>query len=262
MRRLSTLDPLHVCIVGFFMSALAAPCIPDRVDLSVAFASAAETIPAIRPGLTIDDSQALEVIARPTLHRQISPIRFVSNLRTYEFLATHPPLAAQLARRLYPLLERYTVTQVEEGVYTVEDHGALRGEARLIAATSDQRIYRVEGEFRSLAHLLRFTGRMVLILRYREVREGNRTAMESDLDFYLRIDHPFFHAMTKLLSPLIHTLIDRRVRTIVEAMRILFDQVHINPDGLYQRMATWPEMQPSDLEAYRNTFVEKESATR
>lgn len=231
-------------------------------DLSAALASPVEAEAAVDIGLTIEDPEAREIIAKPTLRRQIPRIRFSGDRRTYEFLVSHPPLATQLARRLHPPLERYAVTQVGEGVYTVEDRGALRGEARLIAATGDQRFYRFQGEFRSLANLLRFTGRMVLILHYREVREGSRTSMESDPEFYLRIDHPFFHFVTKFLSPLITSLIDRRVNMIVEATSKLFDQVHTDPDGFYRQMSTWPEVQPADLEAFRQAFLSKEVAAR
>ena len=205
----------------------------------------------------IDDQQTREILARPTLRRQIPRIRFVGDRRAYEFLVSRPPLATQLARRLHPPLERYTVTQVGEGIYTVEDHGALRGEARLIKVTGDQRVYWFRGEFRSLANLLRFTGRMVLVLNYREVQEGGRTYIESDPDFYLRIDHLFYGFMAKLLTPLINPLIDRRVNMIAEATSKLFDQVVTDPGGLYREMVTWQEVRPEDLEAYRRTLIYK-----
>lgn len=217
---------------------------------------------ALKGGLVIEDPEIREIITQPTLHRQIPRIRFSGDRRTYEFLASHPPLSNQIARRLHPQLEGYIVTQVEPGVYTIQDRGALRGEARLIAVTGDQRIYRFQGEFRSLANLLRFTGRMVVIFRYREVREGDRTYIDSDPDFYLRIDHLFVHFMTKLLSPPIKSIVDRRVKMIVEATHKLFDHVRSDPDGLYQQMSTWEEVQPADLEAFRQAFLGKEAVTR
>ncbi len=212
--------------------------------------------------LAIDDPQTREILAKPTFRQQIGRIRFPGDRRIYEFLVSHPPLATQLARRLHPPLERYTVTQLTEGFYTIEDRGALRGEARLIKATDDQRVYRVEGEFRSLANLLRFTGRMVLILDYREVHEGGRTYMESDPDFYLRIDHLFYGFMAKLLTPLIRILIERRVNMIVEASSKLFEHVVKDPEGLYQEMATWKEVRPEDLEAYRQALISNDPAGR
>jgi hypothetical protein len=231
-------------------------------DLSAALTSPVEAEAAVDVGLTIEDPETREIIAQPTLHRQIPRIRFSGDRRTYEFLASHPPLSNQIAKRLHLPLEGYTITQVEQGVYTVQDRGALRGEARLIAATGDQRIYRFQGEFRSLANLLHFTGRMVLIFRYREVRDGGRTYIDSDPDFYLRIDHLFFHVITKLMSLPIKPIIDRRVKMIVEATHKLFDHVRADPEGLYQQMATWPEVQPADLEAFRQVFLSKEAAAR
>lgn len=229
------------------------------LDLSDALAVPTEAEAALQDGAVGDDAETREIIAQPTLRRRIPLVRLAGDRRTYEFLVMHPPFATQLARRLYPPLERYTVTQVEEGRYTVENRGALRGEARLIAAMRNQRIYRFHGEFRSLAHLIRFTGRMVLIVRYREVREGSRTFMDSDPDFYLRIDHPAFHMMTKFLSPLVGLILDRRVAMIVEATRTLFDRVQTDAKGLYRQMKAWPEIQPGDLEAFRQAFLSKET---
>lgn len=246
-------------ISGSIHSAL---CSVPFTGIVVASMLSTEAEAALENGALIEDREIREIIATPTLRRRIPPIRFTGDRRTYEFLVTHPPLATQLARRLHPPLERYTVTQVTEGVYTVEDRGALRGDARLISARDDQRIYRFQGEFRSLAHLIRFSGRMVLILRYHQMQEEGRTFMDSDPELYLQIDHPLFHMMTKLLSPLIGSIIDRRVHMIVEATRTLFDRVQTDPMGLYQQMHTWPEVQPIDLEAFRQAFLGKEAIAR
>ena len=236
-------------ILGFSFSLILAG--GSVVSASVDVGRPASLVPPV-----IDHQQTREILAHPTLHRQIPRIRFAGDRRTYEFLVSHPPLATQLARRLHPPLERYTVTQVGEGIYTIEDRGALRGEARLIKVTDDQRVYWFRGEFRSLANLLRFTGRMVLVLNYREVQDGGRTYIESDPGFYLRIDHLFFGYLVKLLTPLINHLIDRRVTMIAEATSKLFDKVVTDPGGLYQEMATWQEVRPEDLKAYRRTVIQ------
>jgi len=252
-------------IVGFLVlpgSMCFAPYTALFTDLCAVLSVPTVAEAAREESVAIEDRESREIIAHSTLRRQIPRIRFAGDRRTYEFLVLHPPLATQLARRLHPPLERYTVTQIGDGVYTVEDRGAIRGDARLITATDNQRVYRFQGEFRSLAHLIRFTGRMVLILRYREMQEEGRTFVDSDPDFYLRIDHPFFDLITKLLSPLIGSIIDRRVHMIVEATRTLFDRVQTDPKGLYQQMSTWPEVQPTDLEAFRQAFLGKEAVAR
>lgn len=237
-------------------------CTSFITDLFAAPASSIEDKAVLEDVVVLEDPEIREIIAQPSLHRRIPRIRFSGDRRTYEFLAGHPPLSNQIARRLHPQLEGYTVTRVAQGVYTIEDRGALRGDATLIAATGDQHIYRFQGEFRSLASLLRFTGRMVVIFRYHEVREGSRVYVDSDPDFYLRIDHLFFHYMTRLLAPPIRSIVDRRVKMIVEATHKLFDRVRTDPEGLYRQMSTWPEVQPADLEAFRQAFLSKEAVAR
>lgn len=245
-------------VVGLFVLLCTVPL--ANLPAALVSPTKAEAVP--EGGMALEDPEIRGILAQPTLHRQIPRIRFASDRRTYEFLASHPPLASQLAKRLQPQLEGYIVTRVEQGVYTIEDGGALRGEARLIAATGDQHIYRFQGEFRSLANLLHFTGRMVVIFRYREVRDGSRSYIDSDPNFYLRIDHLFFHVITKLLSPAITSIVDRRVKMIVEASHKLFDQIRTDPDGLYRQMSTWPEVHPEDLEAFRQTFLSRGVAMR
>lgn len=254
-----------VAVVGLlFMFLVSYPVIGGFpwLDPTSALASPTWTDVASPGDVLIDDPEIREIIARPTLYQQMSRIRFSSDRRTYEFLASHPPLSSQIAKRLYPQLDGYNVTRIEQDVYTIEDRGSLRGEARLIGAADDRHIYRFQGEFRSLANLLHFTGRMVVIFRYREVREGSRIFIDSDPGFYLRIDQLFFHTMTKLLSPVLRSIIDRRVHMIVEASHKLFDQLRTNPDGLYRQMSTWPEVHASDLEAFRQTFFIKTAEAR
>ena len=234
---------------------LVVPRTTSLVTLSTALASPTEAEAVPKASVALEDLEIREIIAQPTLHRQMPRIRFSSDRRTYEFLASHPPLSSQIAKRLYPQLEGYKVTRIEQGIYTIEDGSALRGEARLIAATGEQHIYRFQGEFRSLANLLHFTGRMVVIFRYREVRDGSRSYIDSDPNFYLRIDHQFFHVITKLLSPALTFIVDRRVKMIVEASHKLFDQIRTDPDGLYQQMSTWPEVHSEDLEVFRQAFL-------
>jgi hypothetical protein len=38
--------------------------------------------------------------------------------------------------------------------------------------------------------------------------------------------------------------------------------VYTDPDGFYRQMATWPEVQPAGLEAFRQAFLSKEAQAR
>lgn len=203
----------------------------------------------------VKDRAAREIIEQATLSHAIPRLRLSGNRRAYEFLLNHPSLAVRLARHLYPPMQQYTVTPVAEGQYHVEALGALRGTAHLILAEPGRRAYRVEGDFHSLANLLRFSGRMVATFGYREVRERNKASMESDLYVYLRVDSRLLGLMAKLLTPLIIRLIDRRVEMLVEGGRIVLARVTESPKSLYREMTQWKDLRPEDLELFRKTFL-------
>lgn len=206
----------------------------------------------------VKDRAAREIIEQATLSHAIPRLRLSGNRRAYEFLLNHPSLAVQLARHLHPPMQQYTVTPVAEGQYHVEALGALRGTAHLILAEPGRSAYRVEGDFHSLANLLRFSGRMVATFGYREVRERNKASMESDLYVYLRVDSRLLGLlMTKLLTPLIVRLIDRRVEMLVEGGRIVLARVTEGPKSLYREMTQWKDLRPEDLELFRKTFLHR-----
>lgn len=203
----------------------------------------------------VTDPAARQILAQPTLSHALPQLRLAGSRRAYEFLLDHPVLAVQLARRLHPPMQRYTVTLVAEGQYQVEALGALRGMAQLIVTRPGQRAYRLEGEFHSLANFLRFSGRMVATLDYRERRDRNSVSMETDSVIYLRIDNVVLGMMTKLLTPLVIRLIDRRVEMLAEGGRIVLARVTDDPGGLYREMTQWSEVKPDDLVLFRQTFL-------
>ncbi|HSB80329.1 MAG TPA: hypothetical protein VLM91_16230 [Candidatus Methylomirabilis sp.] len=205
-------------------------------------------------GLTIEDAVARQVVERYTLARQLQPVRFLGSLRTTEWLLDRPPLAATLARHLHPPLERYHVRDKGDGVYTVDDQGALRGEFRLVARGLDRRVYLVEGQFRSLAYILSLSGSMVFTLEYRETRQGSESYVEVTPQLFVRLNNVAAHAILKVLAPLIHGVIDRRVANLTAAAEVVGQRVAKDPIGLYREMRTWPDIRPEDVEAFRLAF--------
>jgi hypothetical protein len=165
-----------------------------------------------------------------------------------------PPFAATLARHLHQPLERYHITDTTSGTYTVDDMGSLRGSLRLVARAPGWRVYFVEGQFRSLAHLLRLSGSMVYTLEYRERWEGNESYVEVDPQLFLRLDNIVAHGILKVLAPLLHGIIDRRVANLTDAAQIVSERLTKDPRGLYQEIRTWPDVRPEDLEDYRQAF--------
>ena len=57
------------------------------------------------------------------------------------------------------------------------------------------------------------------------------------------------HGTLKLISPLLHGVIDRRFANLTAATQIVGERVTRDPEGLYREMQTWPDIRPEQLEA-------------
>ena len=205
-------------------------------------------------GLPVDDAATREVVERYTLARQLKTVRFIGTLKNTEWMLDRPPFAATLARHLDPRVERYHITGKGDGTYTVDDMGSLRGSVRLVARAPERRVYFVEGQFRSLAYILKLSGSMVFTLEYRERFDGNESYMEVEPQLFLRLDNIVAHGILKVLAPLLHGIIDRRVANLTEAAQIVSQRVTKDPQGLYQEIRTWPDVRAEDLEEFRQAF--------
>ncbi len=205
-------------------------------------------------GLPITDPATREVVEGYTLARQLQTVRFIGTLKTADWVMDRPPFAATLARHLHPPLERYHLTDKGNGVYAVDDLGALRGSLRLVTRGPERRIYFVEGQFRSLAHLLKLSGSMVFTLAYRERWEGDESYVEVDPQLYLRLDNVVAHGILKVLAPLLHGIIDRRAASLTAAAQAVSQRLTKNPAGLYREIQKWPDVRPEELAEYRQAF--------
>jgi len=205
-------------------------------------------------GLPFRDSATREVVERYTLARHLKAVRFIGTLKTTDWVLDRPPLAATLARHLHPPLERYQITEHRNGVYSVDELGALRGSIRLVARGPERRIYFVEGQFRSLARVIPLSGSMVFSLEYREQWEGNDPYVEVNPQLFVRLDNIVAHGILQVLAPLIHGVIDRRMEGLTAAAQVVSQRLTKDPQGLYREMRTWRDIRSQDLEEYRRTF--------
>jgi hypothetical protein len=205
-------------------------------------------------GLPINDSATREVVEGYTLARQLKTVRFIGTVKNTDWMLDRPPFAATLARHLDSSLERYHIMEQKDGTYAVDDMGSLRGSVRLVAHAAERRVYFVEGEFRSLAHILKLSGSMVFTLEYRERFDGNESYVEIEPQLFLRLDNVVAHGILKILAPLLHGVIDRRVANLTQAAQIVSQRLTKDPQGLYQEIRTWPDVRPEDLDGFRQAF--------
>lgn len=220
---------------------------------ALVLAVAAQPVPPV--GASLSAPGVKDVIDHPTLVRPPQPVTAAGGRKQAEFLLSRPPFAAALARRLHPALDRYTLRQEGPGLYHIEDRGALRGDLRLLESGDGRQAYLATGEFRSLAHLIRFSGRTVIILDYHEISEGGQAAIEARPTLYVKIDNVIVGAVVKVLAPLVRRLMDRRLATLIDAGRAVADRIARDPAGLYRDLEGWPEISPEDREAFRRAFL-------
>ncbi len=210
------------------------------------------------------EQAARTVLLTPTLTHSLPAIHFDGSRHAYEFLLDRLPFATKIARRLSPPLERYTLTERRPGLYQVDDQGALRGELRLLLTEADRRLYLAVGQFRSLANLLTITGRVVILLEYREsgrAEMGGRGVITTPV-LYLKIDNIIVHTLGRLLPPLLRGIIERRSASLITAVTLISERMAQDPDGLYQEMTEWREVTESEREKYREMFLLSPAASR
>jgi hypothetical protein len=205
-------------------------------------------------GLPISDAETQNVVEHYSLKRHLQPVRVLGTQPLLDWLMDRPSLAAALARHLYPPLERYHVTDAGNGMYKVDDGGALRGHLRPVARGPTRRVYFCDGQFRSLAQLLKLSGRMVFVLEFRQVREAGDPSVEVDPQLFVRLDNILVHGVLKVIGPLLDGVIDHRVANLTAAAKIVGERLQENPHEVYRQMKTWPDVSPQELEEFRLAF--------
>ena len=68
------------------------------------------------------------------------------------------------------------------------------------------------------------------------------------------------HGVSKMIAPLLHKVIDRRVANLTAATQLIGERMARDPERLYREMETWKDIRPEDVEAYRKAFLEERIA--
>jgi hypothetical protein len=103
--------------------------------------------------------------------------------------------------------------------------------------------------------VLSLSGTMVFTLDYRESGHAADPTLEVVPQLYVRLDNLLAHGTLKLISPLLHGVIDRRFTNLTAATQIVGERMTRDAKGLYREMQTWPDVRPEQLEEYRLAFL-------
>jgi len=96
---------------------------------------------------------------------------------------------------------------------------------------------------------------MVFTLEYRESRQGVDPTVEVSPQLYVRLDNILARGVLKVIAPVLHGVIDRRVANLTVATQIVGERIARNPESLFREMQTWSDVHPRDLEVYRQAFL-------
>jgi hypothetical protein len=96
---------------------------------------------------------------------------------------------------------------------------------------------------------------MEIVLEYRQARAEPNPLMVSRLAFYLLPPPTLPDVLAQAAAQLLVPLINRQVEAITEGSRRGCDRLTNDPGGLYDEMATWPEMPKPDLISYYHLFL-------
>ncbi len=174
---------------------------------------------------------------------------------TYEFLLSHPALAASLFGRLYPPLKDYSVTQPSaRRIRVIDWDWGLDGEADLLAEQPGKRIYRSDVGI-ALTATWELSMPIEIVLEYRQARAEPDPLMVSRIAFYLLPPPTLPGVVAQAAAHLLVPLINRQVKAVSEGSRRGCDRITSDPDGLYREMVGWPEISKADLDAYQRLFL-------
>jgi hypothetical protein len=96
---------------------------------------------------------------------------------------------------------------------------------------------------------------MEIVLEYRQARVEPNPLMVSRLIFYLLPPPTLPDLLAQAAAQLLVPLINRQVEAVAEGSQRGCDRLTNDPTGLYDEMATWPEVPKSDLISYYHLFL-------
>lgn len=216
------------------------------VTLALALVSfAAATPQATRipfPEDLLNDGQrrpVKEVVEDFTVHRQMGGLRLLGSEAVLGHLVMHPEFTASLAQAAGVL--KYTVRREGPTEIWADDHKGLTGRIELLQATQGQLVYYAQGTYKK--GFIRIPGRVALVARYVEGREGDAFYVENAVSAYVRVDAPLLDplARSRLFRPIVERIMNKKVAWFFGKANELMTKLTQDPEAVLQKLPpdTW-----------------------
>jgi hypothetical protein len=178
-----------------------------------------------------------EVVEDFTVHRQMGGLRLLGSEAVLGHLVVHPEFTASLAQAAGVL--NYTVRREGPAAYWADDHKGLAGRIELLQATQGQLVYYAQGTYEK--GFIRIPGRVALVARYAEGKEGDAFYVENAVSAYVRVDAPMLDPVARLFRPLVERIMNKRVAWFFGKANKLMTKLTQDPEAVLQKLppGTW-----------------------
>ncbi len=178
-----------------------------------------------------------EVVEDFTLHRQMSGLRLLGSEAVLGHLVMHPEFTASLAQAAGVL--KYSVKRQGPAEYWADDHRGLTGRIELLQATEGQLVYYAQGMYKN--GIIRIPGRIAVVVRYTEGKEGDSFFVENTVAAYVRVDGPLLDPLARLFRPIVERIMNRRVAWFFRKANELMTKLTQDPEAVLQKLPpdTW-----------------------
>lgn len=189
-----------------------------------------------------------------TLYRDIKPTRFKSNVLIYEYLLDRPPLSAEITRLMKA--GNYTVTSKGGGIFHGDDGKGMEGDFKQLYADGHKRVY--YGEGRCNCRLVgTIKGKILLVLRYKQIGENGSPMMENKLNAYLKIDNKFFALLLKTFVPVLGGLADKKFGQFTDSAKIVSEAIASDPEKVYKYIEQTESINEAQKKEFAQLFLKK-----
>jgi hypothetical protein len=149
----------------------------------------------------------------------------------------HPEFTASLAQAAGVL--KYTVRRQGPAEYWADDQKGLAGRIELLRATQGQLVYYAQGTYKN--GFIRIPGRLAVVARYAEGREGDAFYVENTVSAYVRVDAPLLDPLARLFRPIVERIMNKRVVWFFGKANELMTKLTQDPEAVLQKLPpdTW-----------------------
>ncbi|MFQ5586372.1 MAG: hypothetical protein ACE5GF_06085, partial [Thermodesulfobacteriota bacterium] len=170
--------------------------------------------------------------SQATIVRLIENHPFPGSASSFEYLLDKLHIFAAIAGEIEPAFEGHRATMEGSGVYSVTDSRRVRGQVEVVYSAPQRRVYFGEGGYR-LFWNMRFSGRGIAVVDFREDTLKNNRRLVATIRFYGKVDSAPLSALVKIVNLLIPQLINNKINLMIHATERVMEEFNRNPQDIY-----------------------------